>query len=349
MSEHTGCFSPYMLISSTLQTVFGFDKRSQQQLQADLAEQHQLELRRAREEFQDELEAQKNADMRAKMAIARIYRSEEKFEQTILKNKTTELQEFFMKYLPIKRKMLETLLKEEEKYKSLGYNSSCPLNIVLLHTRQKELNYDDICDKLDLAVPFLRNIVFQRWCDKDVAHNSAILNLHAAMTNIPTLVISPYFQGGAIHFNASMWEAQSETKPMIRPLFSIKCPEEFIGADQNFTVEGRKAIQKEITFVSTIISGCARDSYMLMTQGLSPTLPYFLKKNPDVLKELMKPKNKEVYTFMLNEYNAAKTLLNKSECVSKLLNQDEMKSLASKAETAELEILKLTNMFIEKI
>ena len=348
MSEHTGCFSPYMLISSTLQTVFGFDKRSEQEKLSDISEQHQLELRKAREEFQDELEAQKIADMRAKMIVARKYRSEEKFKQTILKDKTTELQEFFMKYLPIKRKMLETLLKEEEKYKQLGYDARCPLNVILLHTRQNELNYDEICDGLDEAAIILGNVVYRRWCDKDIAHNSAILNLHAAMVNIPTLVISPYFQGGAIHFNASMWEAQSDTKPMIRPLFSIPCPQKYLGAGQKFTAEGKKAIQESISLVSTIVSGCARDSYMLMTQGLTPSLPLFLKSSPNVVKKLAEPEYKKVYAFMLNEYYAAKSLLSETKCASRLLTQNEMRTLASKAEKAEQDILKLTCKSIEK-
>lgn len=348
MSDHTGCFSPYMLISSTLQTVFGFDKRSEQEKQADISEQHQLELRKAREEFQDDLEAQKIADMRTKMAIARKYRCEEKFAQTILKDKTTELQEFFMKYIPIKRKMLETLLKEEEKYKRLGYDARCPLNVILFHTRQGELNYDEICDSLDETTHIFGNIVYRRWCDKEVAHNAAILNLHAAMVNIPTLVISPYYQGGAIHFNASMWEAQSETKPLIRPLFSIKCPQEYIGKGQKFTLEGKKVIQERISFISTVVSGCARDSYMLMTQGLTPTFPSYLKNNPNVVKMLINPEYEEVYAFIINEYTAAKSLLSETKCSSKLLTQEEMFTLASKAEQAKQEILKLTKKSIEK-
>lgn len=47
------CFSPYMLISSTLQSVFGYDRRKEQDKQADIAQQHQLELRKAKEEFQE--------------------------------------------------------------------------------------------------------------------------------------------------------------------------------------------------------------------------------------------------------------------------------------------------------
>ena len=330
-----------MLISSTLQTVFGFDRRNQQEIQTDIAQRHQLELRAAREEFQDELEAQKIADMRAKMAVARKYRCEERYDQTVLQHKTEELREFFMKYLPIKKRCIPILLEEANHYKSLGYDSNCPLNVILLHTRQGELDYDEICDKMDKAVPLLGNIVYQRWCDKDVAHNSGILNLHAIMGNIPTVVISPYYWNGAIHFTASMWEAQSEAKPMIRPLFSIECPQELLGAGQRFTKEGKKAIQERITLISIIVSGCARDSYMLMTQGLTPTLPLYLKENPNVVKELVKPENKEILAFMLGEYTATKALLTGAECASKLLTTEEMDALASKAKSAEKEIVKL--------
>ena len=343
MSEHGfgGCFSPYMLISSTMQTVLGFDKRNDQEIQLDLTQRHQLELRKAKEEFQDELEAKKMADMRAKMAIARQYRSEEKFEQTVLQHKTDELREFFMKYLPIKKKCISILLDEALQYKKSGYDASCPLNVVLLHTRQNELDYEDICNTLDRTVPFLGNIVYQRWCDKDVAHNAAILNLHAIMGNIPTLVISPFFQEGVLHISTSLWEAQSEMKPLIRPLFSFKCPKDYFGLGQKLTSEGKIAIQKQLSFVSTIVSGCARDSYMLITQGLTPTLPLFLKNNPKVLEELTSPENRQVCEFMLNEYSAAKSLLGETECSSKLLTKDEMMMLATKAENAERNLLEI--------
>ena len=39
------CFSPYMLITSALQTVFGFERRSEQDKQADISQRHQIELR----------------------------------------------------------------------------------------------------------------------------------------------------------------------------------------------------------------------------------------------------------------------------------------------------------------
>lgn len=344
MSANAACFSPYMLISSTLQTVFGFDRRNEQEKTADLNMQLQLELRTAREEFQDDLEAEKIANMRAKMAIARKYRAEEKFEQTVLQHKTEEMREFFMKYLPIKRKCIPNLLDEALSYKALGYNANCPLNALLLHTYQNELDYNEINDIMDAVAPILGNISYKRWCDKDVAHNAAIFNLHAIMSNIPTVVISPYYYGGAIHFNSSMWEAQSETRPMIRPLFSIECPQEYLGQGKVFSAEGKNAIQKRIALISIIISGCARDSYMLMTQGLSPTLPFYLKNNPDLIKTLLEPEYKDVCTYLLNEYNYAKTVLSETECVSKLLTSEEMHLLASSAANAEQELRKLTGI-----
>lgn len=347
MSSMPGCFSPYMLISSTLQSVFGYDRRKEQDKQADIAQQHQLELRKAREEFQDELEAQKVADMRAKMAVARRYRAEEKFDQTVLQHRTEELKMYFMRCLPIKQQAIPIMLEDAKKYKELGYDSTCPLNVVLLHTKQAILSYDDIFNELDKNQVQLGNLKYRRWCDKDVAHNSAILNLHAIMSNIPTLVISPYFQGGSIHYTASMWEAQSEAKPMIRPLFSYQCPMEYLLPGQKFSEEGKKAIQAQMALVSTIVSGCARDSYMLMTQGSIPTLPNFLKNNPHVLNSLLKQENSQLWSFMLNEYNRMNDLLDKSDCPSHLLSKEDMKRLANVAAEATKELQCLTHKSIE--
>lgn len=344
-----GVFSPYMLICSTLQTVFGYDRRKEQDKQADIAQQHQLELCKAREEFQDELEAKKIADMRAKMAVARRYRAEERFEQTVLQHRTEELRTFFVRCLPIMQEAIPILLETARHYNTLGYDSTCPLNVVLLHTKQGALNYNDIQDELDKIHGQIGNIAFRRWCDKDIAHNSAILNLHAIMGNIPTLVISPYFQGGAIHYTTSMWEAQSDTKPMIRPLFSVPCPIEYIDRKQpqKFTEEGKKAIQEQITLISTVVSGCARDSYMLMTQGRTPTLPSLLRNNPRILENLLKEENRQLCSFMLNEYKTMNELLSTAECPSHLLSQDEINRLATAANEASKDLESITHKSIE--
>ena len=53
------CFSPYMLITSALQTVFGFERRSEQDKQADISQRHQIELRNARAVSYTHLRAQR--------------------------------------------------------------------------------------------------------------------------------------------------------------------------------------------------------------------------------------------------------------------------------------------------
>ena len=111
--------------------------------------------------------------------------------------------------------------------------------------------------------------------------------------------------------------------------------------------EGKKAIQAQIALVSTIVSGCARDSYMLMTQGSIPTLPNFLKNNPHVLNSLLKQENSQLCSFMLNEYNTMNDLLDKSDCPSHLLSKEDMKRLANVAAEATKELQCLTHKSIE--
>lgn len=336
------CFSPYMLITSAIQTVFGFERRSELEKQSDIAQQHSIELVNAREEFQDEMEAEKVASMRAKMAIARKYRADERFEQSVLRHRTEELKAYFVRCLPIQQEAIPILLDTAQNYMAKGYYN-CPLNVVLLHTKHTALDYSSICDELDRNRQLIGNVEYRRWCNKDIAHNSAILNLHAIMSNIPTLVISPNYQGGTIHFTASMWEAQADTKPMIRPLFSIECPSTYLASPKSFTEEGKKAIENRIALVSTIVSGCARDSYMLMSQGKKPTLPQFLQKNQEIMNRLLSDENKDLCSFMLNEYKSMSELLDKESCPTHLLKAEEIEQLALTASNASKELQRMSN------
>ena len=116
---------------------------------------------------------------------------------------------------------------------------------------------------------------------------------------------------------------------------------------QKFTAEGKKKIQERITLISTILSGCARDTYMLMTQGQTPTLPTFLKNNPMILKSLLGEENKELCAFMLNEYKSMNELLDKADCPSHLLTKEEVKQLAIEAKKASGELQSLTHKSLE--
>ena len=140
-----------------------------------------------------------------------------------------------------------------------------------------------------------------------------------------------------------MWEAQSDAKPLIRPLFSIPYPSNYLASPQSFTDEGKRAIESRMVLISTIVSGCARDSYMLMTQGRTPTLTQYLKNNQGVMNSLLKDENIELRSFMLNEYKTMTELLDKADCPTHLFNSEEIMQLALVAGKASTELQCLTN------
>ena len=172
-------------------------------------------------------------------------------------------------------------------------------------------------------------VVFRRWWNINAGRNGAILNLNYVMSNIPTLVISPYIQGGAIHFTVSMWEPQSGQKPLIRPLFSLECKKDDLNSEQ-----GKAQLEDSIVFVSTVITGCARDSYMLMSFGRKPSLPSLLENHPEIKIRLTMPKYQDVKQFVVDEYASAVKHLGARACKSGLLTDSEMSILTSMASKA---------------
>ena len=324
-----GCFSPYMAISSTLQTVFGIQRRNELERTAEESQRLAEDLRIAREQVDSELEDLKIKELQAKMIVARKYRAEEKYEVNKLNEMASEVRLYFNKFLPIDGAMLPVILDTAHDYRVRGYDFNCPLNVVLLHAGQSLINYESINDKLEKLEAELGNVVFRRWCNKNIGRNGAILNLNYVMANIPTLVISPCMQGGMIHFTVSMWEAQSGQKPLIRPLFSLGCNKEELKSE-----EGKARIESNMVFVTTVITGCARDSYMLMSLGCRPTFPRYLEKHPDVKKMLGLPIYKDVKQFVIDEYASAVKQLGSHGCQSGLLTSTEMSSLTSMASKA---------------
>ena len=212
-----------------------------------------------------------------------------------------------------------------------------PLNVILLHTLGNAgIDYDEIVDSLDIYGDKLGNIEYRRWCDKDIARNAALFNLHAILGNIPTAVISPLFWKNKVHFTAAMWDAQCETKPLVRPLFSIDC--DFM---QLKTSDYRKMFQQKLTMITTIISGCARDSYVLLAHGLTPTFPKVLQGDEALRKMLLAKENKPVLDFILNDYRNTIQSLTKLESPKRIFTDDERTFLIGQLDNATKMIEKL--------
>lgn len=335
-----GCFSPYMVISSALQFVFGKERRDEQERSNLKNQEFQEWMTKQKNDFEDELNELKIQWMQEKLQFQKTARAEQKYASKELGYKTEEVKLFFQKYLPIESKCLPILNNIAKQYRKDGYTPMCPLNVILLHSLQDKIDYNVINNNIEQSQKSIGNFVVQRWCRKDVAHNSAILNLHAVMENIPTLVISPFHYGDKLHFNVAMWEAQADTKPLVRPAFSVDC-----NLDILKTSEGKAEIQKKIGFISTVLSGCARDSYMLFSFGMEPAFPSFLKneENHELLEYLKKDECEEIRQFILREYASASKLLldmdtNDTEAMALLANQAD-KALVALSKTMNQKLI----------
>lgn len=330
-----GCFSPYMFISSITQGIFADDRRSlQEKAFLDNVEfEQQLNERHVQSDV--EMIGLRRKWMQERLSTMRKTRAEQLFATNQLNLETKEIEAFFRNYLPISPNSITTVFDTANEYRRKNYSlKDCPLNILLLHTKHSEMNkFITVYDYLDGLQDQIQNVRFPRWCEKNAEHNTAILNIHTIMRNIPTVVISPYFQESTnqIFFTIAMWEAQADVRPLIVPFISINCELASITND----IEKKKELLSKISMTSAIISGCARDIYMLYAFGVKPTLPYLLENNSDLYSFLLCEEMNELRIMVLNEYDSAvKALSSQSENV---------KSLAPLALNAYNELLSMYN------
>lgn len=330
-----GCFSPYMFISSITQGIFASDRRSLQEQMTQDNMDFQKWLNEYQEQSDLEMMEQRRRWMREKLVTMRQQRAEQNFAMHQLKLDTTEMQAFFKSYLPISPNTIKTLIHTSNEYKERGYSQDCcPLNILILHTKHTELNkFVDVYEYLDNLQEQICNVTFPRWCEKNAEQNVAILNLHAVMKNIPTVVISPYYQepNDSMLFTVAMWDAQSDVKPLIIPIFSMPCNAAFSITE----FDKKKELLNNMSMVSALLSGCARDIYALYAFGAQPTLPSVLRQNKELVDLLQQKEMLELRKVLFSEYDVAFKALS--------TQSDSVKSLAPMASDALVEIKNLCN------
>lgn len=331
-----GSFSPYMFVSSIMQGVFSRDRRGlqEQMMQENLEFQKILNDRHVKND--EEMMNLRRQWMQERLAAMRRTRAELNFAMHQLKLDSKEMEAFFKSYLPISPNIIKTVMHTAERYKRLGYSQNqCPLNVLVLHTKHNELNkYVDVYDYLDNLKEQIGNVTFPRWCEKNAEQNVAILNLHAVMKNIPTVVISPYYHQSQskMLFTVAMWDAQSDVKPLIVPVFTMPCDAECFSTNE---IGKKKELLSKMSMVSALLSGCARDIYSLYAFGAQPTLPLVLGNNKELITLLQQNEMSELRRVLLNEYDVAfKSLSTQSDLV---------KSLAPMASDAHAQIKKMCN------
>lgn len=307
----------FWVTNSVSSVVMGVVNRAQQEENMMQNLDFQLELEQARNRAQDEIQAEQIAFKRRQMKMALQYRQDEAvklFDQQI---KAIELQSFIDKYWPLAPQLPFTLLNEIER--SVKSQEMLPLNVVLLRepltyeVKRRTLAGKEVAKNTEIYKEIEYNIdsQLQQFGDMrlrrdscsvgQINGNANMMNIHFLMGALPTLVISPQYNGdGKLVFSAAAWDAQA-SRPLIRHLFSV-CHNP-IEMWNNEKLQGE--VIEKINTVITIIAGVTRDSYMLTTYGKAPLLDKILTTRQKELVACDRSMNK----FIATEYeNLVKAL-----------------------------------------
>lgn len=302
-----GGFGTYTIFNSALQFLLGIGRRNSADEQQRINENFELQMAQAKEEFSDEMEAKKIALTRAKMQLARQYKAIETQDRLSLSQKRPQLVKYLKEDLPIDPSMLRRLTQVAEESKELEAKGLiAPINVLMLYPI-RELGQSFVNESLKDYYKQFGAVNLLDWTNKQASGNSPLYNLNVIMRDMPTLVLSPRYieDEGKVYFSAALWDSDSERHPYIRPLFSMDFDHKLlIGEGGKLSIEGRKKLDEKLLFASLIVTGCARDSYMLMTHGLPPTLPSVIESNTWIKDKLLLPESNEVASFLLNEYRS---------------------------------------------
>lgn len=299
-----GGFATYTVVNSVLQFLMGKSRRKDKDEQNLQKEEFEQNLLKAKEVFQNETEANKSAMTIAKMRLVRQYKLVEQEDRLELSQKRPQLVKFIKEDIPINPDMIQSLLKVVEISKKIEkIGEVAPLNILLLQAHP-QVQHRYINDMVASMIHPLGAVQYLPWTYKTATGNSMLLNLNVIMRDIPTLVISPRYieYDKKLYFSAALWDSNADKHPYIRPLFSVDFDHEQLGIRN-------EELCNKIIFAATVISGCARDSFMLMNYGLPPTFPKLVEHNSWLKNGLTSGECKEITQFVFNEYRSNMTNL----------------------------------------
>lgn len=301
-----GGFATYTVANSVIQFLLGKSRRKDKDEQNSFKEDLELKLIKAKEAFQDETEVAKLAMTRAKMKLVRQYKLVEQEDRLELSAKRPQLVKFIKEDFPIDPSMINSLLRVVERSRKIEeVGEVAPLNILLLQAHQL-VKHNIINDMVESMTQPLGAVQYFPWTYKTATGNGMLLNLNVVMRDIPTIVISPRYMDDdkKLYFSVALWDSNADRHPYIRPLFSVDFDHK-----QLMDSAKEKELSNKIIFATTVIAGCARDSYMLMNYGLPPTFPRLLENNSWLKNGLLSGECKEITQFVFNEYRSNLTNL----------------------------------------
>lgn len=290
-------YGMFWVANSISSTLLGWNNRRLQAQAHEKNQEFQLEMERARHITDDERMQEEIAFKRRLVALAREQRQEAARKSFNAQMQAIELKHYLQYCWPLDPLLPQTILQEIRS----GADAANPhLNVILMHAPLLPLRaYGLEANALDAGiyndleyaikrndVPLIGNVDYR----KDACHkpdltggNASIMNIHFLMSQMPTLVIAPQYRNGKMYLSGAVWEPQA-SRPLIRPLLNF----DFNPEEAEKSIEYRQQMIDFLHASTSVIIGAVRDSYMVLTQGGTPTLPYLLNdENHAEMKRLV--------------------------------------------------------------
>ena len=291
-------YGMFWVANSISSTLLGWNNRRLQAQAHEKNQEFQLEMERARHITDDERMQEEIAFKRRLVAVAREYRQEESRASFNEQMQAVELSHYLKYCWPLDPQLPYILLQE------LAHEApaSPRLNVILMHAPLlpmraygTDVNEQDagIYEKLEYSVrtndiPLIgqSDINYREGaCLRPdmTGGNASIMNIHFLMSQMPTLVIAPQYRDGKMFVSGAVWEPQA-ARPLIRPLLNF----DFNPVEAEKSLEYRQKMIDMLHASTSVITGAVRDSYMVLAQGGSPTLPTLLNdRNHEDMKRLV--------------------------------------------------------------
>ena len=290
-------YGMFWVANSISSTLLGWRNRHVQDKAHERNQEFQLEMERARHITDDKRMQEEIAFKRRLVALSREQRQEVAKASFISKLKLKELTYYLKYYWPLDQLLPEIILQEMQSDKGV---SNPQLSVILMHAPLLPLRpYGSDANALDAGiykdleyaikqedVPLIGNVNYRKdACQRPdlTGGNASIMNIHFLMSQMPTLVIAPQYREGKMYLSGAVWEPQA-SRPLIRPLLNF----DFNPVEAEKSLEYRQKMIDLLHASTSIITGAVRDSYMVLTQGGSPTLSALLNdRNHEDMKRLV--------------------------------------------------------------
>ena len=340
-------YGMFWVANSISSTLLGWNNRRIHEQAHERNQEFQREMERARNITDDERMQEEIAFKRRLVALAREQRQEAARESFSAQMQAIELRHYLQHCWPLDPLLPHTLVQEI----STGSIAANPrLNVILIHAPFLPLRaYGSDANELDPSiyqrleydiithdVPIINNVNYRA----DACHrpdltggNASIMNIHFLMSQMPTLVISPQYREGKMYFSGAVWEPQA-SRPLIRPLLNF----DFNPVEAEKSEEYRQRMIDLFRTCTSVIIGAVRDSYMVLTQGETPTLSRLLndKGHADMRRLVMDNASLSAFIKQENENILEALDEKKMPRLLEVFHQEDIEKIKEQVELNEL-------------